>query len=156
LCTAAALHGGARARDVARGISWELLPFLFSVLVLATALAHAGLTGRLAELYRATPAPIPTVGAVAAAGSALIDNHPMALLHSITLEGWPDRYVFAALVGGDLGPRMLPIGSLAGLLWTHQLRHRGVEVPLRTFVTVGVVVTLPSLVVSLGMLWLVT
>lgn len=156
LCTATALHGGARAREIARGISWELLPFLFGVLVLATALAHAGLTARLAELYRATPAPIATVGAAAAAGSALIDNHPMALLHSITLEGWPDRYVFAALVGGDLGPRLLPIGSLAGLLWTHQLRHRGVEVPLRTFVTVGFVVTLPSLAVSLAVLWLVT
>lgn len=156
LCIATALHRGIRLTGIARGISWELLPFLFGVLVLATALSRAGLTAHLADLYRATPAPIATVGAIAAAGSALIDNHPMALLHSITLEGWPDPYVYAALVGGDLGPRLLPIGSLAGLLWTHQLRQRGVGVPLRTFVAVGFVVTVPSLLASLGVLWLLT
>jgi arsenical pump membrane protein len=80
----------------------------------------------------------------------------MALLHSHALAGAPTSHVLAALVGGDLGPRLLPIGSLAGLLWTHALRHQGVEVPLKKFVGVGIVVTIPSLAVSLGVLWLVT
>ncbi|MEO8705945.1 MAG: SLC13 family permease [Kofleriaceae bacterium] len=156
ICIAVALHRDVAPRRIAAGISWELVPFLFGVLVLATALARAGVTEHLAQLYRATPAPIATVGAVAAAGSALIDNHPMALLHSLTLEGWSDEYVFAALVGGDLGPRLLPIGSLAGLLWTHALRRQGITVPLRTFVRVGFIVTVPSLIASLAMLRLVT
>jgi len=156
ICVAVALARGARLARIAGGISWELVPFLFGVLVLATALARAGVTDALASLYESTPAPIATVGAVAAAGSALIDNHPMALLHSLTLAGWPDKYVFAALVGGDLGPRLLPIGSLAGLLWTHQLRRQGITVPLGTFVRVGAIVTIPSLIVSLAVLWAVT
>jgi len=156
ICLAAALHRGVPVPRIAAGISWELVPFLFGVLVLATALARAGVTASLAELYAATPAPLATVGAIAAVGSALIDNHPMALLHSLTLQGAPDPLVFAALVGGDLGPRLLPIGSLAGLLWMHQLRRQDVTVPLRTFVTVGAVVTIPSLIASLAVLWLVT
>ncbi|MEJ7598024.1 MAG: ArsB/NhaD family transporter [Kofleriaceae bacterium] len=153
---AIALHRGARLRAIASGVSWELVPFLFGVLVLATALARAGVTEQLDTLYRATPAPLATIGTVAAAGSALMGNHPMALLHSLALEGWDHAYVLAALVGGDLGPRLLPIGSLAGLLWTHALRRQGVEVPLRTFVGVGFVVTIPSLIASLVTLWLVT
>ncbi len=156
LSIALALHARASVPRIAAGISWELLPFLFGVLVLATALARAGVTDSLASIYAQTPAPIATVGAIAAAGSALMDNHPMALLHSLTLAGWPDKYVFAALVGGDLGPRLLPIGSLAGLLWTHQLRRQGVTVPLRVFVKVGAIVTIPSLCASLVVLWLVT
>ena len=156
LSIALALHARASVPRIAAGISWELLPFLFGVLVLATALARAGVTDSLASIYAQTPAPIATVGAIAAAGSALMDNHPMALLHSLTLAGWPDKYVFAALIGGDLGPRLLPIGSLAGLLWTHQLRRQGVSVPLRVFVKVGAIVTIPSLVASLVVLWLVT
>ena len=88
--------------------------------------------------------------------SALINNHPMALLHSVALAGAPDRFVYAALVGGDLGPRLLPIGSLAGLLWLHALRRRGIAIPLRTFVRVGVIVTIPSLAASLVALWLMT
>lgn len=154
--TAVAAHARVSIARIAAGISWELLPFLFGVLVLATALARAGVTDALATLYAQSPAPLATVGAVAAAGSALIDNHPMALLHSLALSGGPDRLVLAALVGGDLGPRLLPIGSLAGLLWTHQLRRQGVVVPLRVFVKVGAIVTIPSLVASLLVLWLVT
>jgi len=34
-CLGAAVHRGVRVRAVARGVSWELLPFLFGVLVLA-------------------------------------------------------------------------------------------------------------------------
>lgn len=155
-CLGAAVHRGVRVRAVARGVSWELLPFLFGVLVLATALAHAGVTAQLQALYAASPWPQPTVGVVAAAGSAVMDNHPMALLHSIALHDAPHRLVYAALVGGDLGPRLLPIGSLAGLLWTSALRRQGVAVPLATFVRVGAIVTIPSLTASLVVLWLVT
>lgn len=154
VCTGVALHRGARLSAIARGVSWELVPFLFGVLVLATALARAGLTAQLAALYAETPAPLATIGTVAAGGSALINNHPMALLHSLALAGAPNDYVFAALIGGDLGPRLLPIGSLAGLLWLHALRQQGVTIPLRTFVRVGFLVTVPSLVVSLLALWL--
>jgi len=155
-CVVAARAGGVALDRISAGVSWELLPFLFGVLVLATALARAGATAELASLYASTPAPLLTIGSVGAAGSALINNHPMALLHSHALAGAPDSHVLAALVGGDLGPRLLPIGSLAGLLWMHALRRQDVQVPLRTFVAVGVVVTLPSLAVSLAVLWLVT
>ena len=96
------------------------------------------------------------VGAISAIGSALINNHPMALLNSIALSGQPDALVFAALIGGDLGPRLLPIGSLAGLLWMHELRRQGVTLGLGTFVRVGAIVTVPSLVASLIALWLLT
>lgn len=152
VCTAITLRAGGGTLAIIRGVSWELVPFLAGILVLATALAHAGLTARLATLYDATPAPLATIGAVAAAGSALIGNHAMALLHSLALTGAPDAHVLAALIGGDLGPRLLPIGSLAGLLWLHELRRQGVTVPLRTFVTVGAIVTLPSLLASLALL----
>jgi len=155
-CVAVTRTRGVALSRIAAGVSWELLPFVFGVLVLATALARAGATAELTALYEATPAPLTTIGAVAAAGSALINNHPMALLHSHALADAPNAHVFAALVGGDLGPRLLPIGSLAGLLWVHALRRQGVEIPLATFVRVGALVTIPSLAVSLGVLWLVT
>jgi len=48
------------------------------------------------------------------------------------------------------------MGSLAGLLWVHQLRQQAVAIPRRTFLRVGIIVTIPSLVASLITLWLVT
>lgn len=157
-CLAAVIARGAGVRlgRVVAGVSWELVPFVFGVLVLATALARGGATDALAELYAGAPAPLATVGGVAAVGSALANNHSIALIHSIALADAPDRLIYAALVGGDLGPRLLPIGSLAGLLWLHALRRAGVDLPLGTFVRVGAIVTIPSLAVSLAVLWLVT
>jgi arsenical pump membrane protein len=153
---AAARLGGVRARRIAAGVSWELVPFVLGVLVLAAALARGGVADALRELYAASPAPLATVGGVATVGSALVNNHSMALVHSHALADAPARLVYAALVGGDLGPRLLPIGSLAGLLWLHALRRADVAVPLRTFIYVGAVVTIPSLLASLATLWLVT
>jgi len=62
--------------------------------------------------------------------------------------------LLAALVGGDIGPRLLPIGSLAGLLWMSLLRRDGVEIRIGTFVRLGTLVLLPTLALSLVMLWL--
>jgi arsenical pump membrane protein len=157
-CVAAGIAraSGVSFRRVAAGVSWELVPFVFGVLVLATALARGGVTDALGALYASSPAPLPTVGGIAAVGSAIANNHSIALVHSVTLADAPDRLIYAALIGGDLGPRLLPIGSLAGLLWLHALRRAGVSLPLATFVRVGAIVTLPSLAVSLAVLWLVT
>jgi arsenical pump membrane protein len=155
VCVAITLSTRASPRALAGGISWELLPFLFGVFVLATVLSREGVTAALAHVYARSPAPLATVGTVGAIGSAIINNHPMALLHSVTLAGAPNSLVYAALVGGDLGPRLLPMGSLAGMLWLHALRRAGVEIRLWTFVRVGLIVTVPTLAVSLAVLWLV-
>lgn len=151
-----AFRGGVRPRALAGEIGWEILPFLFGVNVLAQGLARAGAVEMLAHVYRTTPAPIPTVGVVSAVGSALIDNHPMGLLNlmAVKASGGSDVHVLAGLVGGDLGPRFLPMGSLAGLLWLDALRRQGVDIRLGQFVKVGLAVTIPSLAASLAMLWL--
>jgi arsenical pump membrane protein len=158
VCVAATLGCGVTAREIADGPSWEILPFLIGVLLISVGLERAGLVDALAHIYRETPAPIPVVGTIAAVGSALIDNHPMGLLGwlAISKAGGGSDLVLAALVGGDLGPRLTPIGSLAGLLWLGSLRRQGVGIPVSQFIRVGVLVTLPSLAAALATLWVVT
>jgi len=158
VCAATTLHAGVAPRTLAAGPSWEILPFLVGVLLIAVGLERAGVVDHLAALYAATPLPIATVGAVAAVGSALIDNHPMAMLGYLAIErtGGDTVITLAALVGGDLGPRLSPIGSLAGLLWLSTLRRQGVQISVGQFARVGLLVTIPSLAASLAMLWLMT
>jgi arsenical pump membrane protein len=153
-----ARHGtGGPVEVLRRNVAWEILVFLLGMFLLAEALRNAGVVERLTDLYADGGQGV--IGVTSAVGSALINNHSMALTNLLAVEALPattDADYFAALVGGDLGPRLLPIGSLAGLLWIAVLRGLGVDVTLRRFVTVGAAVTVPSLAVSLGVLALLT
>jgi arsenical pump membrane protein len=138
---------------IARGVAWEILVFLLAVFVIAIGLRNVGLVGYLSSWYQG--ASIARVGTIAAVGSALLNNHPMAIMNLLALEDTPgsgQREILAALIGGDLGPRLLPIGSLAGLLWLESCRRLGVQVSLRQFVVVGLAVALPTLAMSLAIL----
>lgn len=134
-------------RIVAEGLHVDTLLFLVAALILSIGLRNAGIVSRLAHLYEGA-SPL-RVGLVSAAGSAILNNHPMSNLNVFALRGHPTSDVLAALIGGDLGPRFFPMGSLAGLLWLEMLRRSGVALPMRRFLLIGAVATLPALVASL-------
>ncbi|HEU5057647.1 MAG TPA: ArsB/NhaD family transporter, partial [Kofleriaceae bacterium] len=126
------------------------LGFLVGVLVLAAGLAAVGFVDLLAARYGG--AGVAEIGVTSALGSAVLNNHPMAMLNVMALDGAPDAHVLAALAGGDLGPRLLPAGSLAGLLWVELLRRHGVAIGLGRFAAVGLALTAPALAAALWLL----
>jgi arsenical pump membrane protein len=133
------------------GISWEIVAFLVLVSVLGVGLRNVGLVAHLSAIYASGS--VGVIGVVSAAGSALLNNHPMSIMNMLALEQTGlQKHVLAALIGGDLGPRLLPMGSLAGLLWIDALRRMNVEVSFKDFVRVGAAITIPTLAVSLAML----
>lgn len=153
VCAAVSLAARHDPRRLAAGVAWGVFPFLVGVFVLALALERVGVVGWLRELYGATGSSTAVVGTVSALGSALLNNHPMSVLNAFALDGASsDAPAFAALIGGDLGPRLLPVGSLASLLWYDLLRKHGVTVRVATFVRVGALLTVPTLAVSLALL----
>ncbi|MCW5810954.1 MAG: hypothetical protein KIT84_08070 [Labilithrix sp.] len=141
-------------REVLRdGVHADTLLFLVGALILSIGLRNVGILSHLASVYDgASPM---KVGLVSAVGSAILNNHPMSHLNMFALGAHGaggDAHapsVLAALIGGDLGPRMFPMGSLAGLLWFEMLRRGGVELPMRRFLWIGATATLPALFVSL-------
>jgi arsenical pump membrane protein len=127
------------------------------VFLVVAGLRHVGVVDKLAALYGLAPdggaLSLGLVGASAAVGSALVDNHPMSILNMLALGAHGhSRALLAALIGGDIGPRLLPIGSLAGLLWMELLRRAGVRVTLGRFVRLGTLVLIPTLALSLVLL----
>jgi arsenical pump membrane protein len=152
---------GTPPERVLRGVSWDTLAFLWGVFVVAVGLKNAGLVGALAHIYASSAGAerIARIGAVSALGSAVLNNHPMAILNMMALKDVPGGArapILAALIGGDLGPRLLPMGSLAGLLWLETLRKHDEHVSVVRFVAMGAAALIPSLVATLGVLALET
>lgn len=143
-------------RKVATHISLDILAFLWGIFLVVQGLRAVGVVDGLASLYQAAPAGgVATIGVVSAVGSAVIDNHPMSILNMLALaDAHGNKPLLAALVGGDIGPRLLPIGSLAGLLWMDLLRRVGVDIGIGRFLRLGTLVLIPTLALSLLLLWL--
>jgi arsenical pump membrane protein len=148
-------HGIAPIRKVASHVSLDILVFLWGIFLVVQGLRSVGVVDVLARIYDGSPH-LATIGVTSAVGSALVDNHPMSILNMMAIHNTHgSRPLLAALIGGDIGPRLLPIGSLAGLLWMDLLRRQGVEINLGKFVRIGTLVLLPTLALSLAMLaWL--
>ncbi len=145
-------------QKVASHVSLDILVFLWGIFLVVKGLQSVGVVDALQRVYHAAPSggsQLALVGGTSALGSALVDNHPMSLLNMMAIDSHQGaRPLLAALIGGDIGPRLLPIGSLAGLLWMDLLRRAGVEIGIGRFIRVGTLVLLPTLAVSLAMLWL--
>ena len=141
-------------------MSWPIMVFLYCIFTIVLGLRNIGVVDWLASLYAVVGegvGQLVLIASTSAIGSAVLNNHPMAVMNALAIKGLGGNThlrVAAALIGGDLGPRLLPMGSLAGLLWFDWLRRLGVQVPLRQFVWVGIAVTVPTLAVSLGILLL--
>ena len=137
-----------------RDVEWDILVFLLGVFVLAVGMQEVGVVDAMASFYEKTGA----IGVLsgAAIGSALVNNHPVAILNLMALEQVPgagQREVLLALAGGDIGPRLLPNGSLAGLLWLAACRRSGLTVRLSRFVLVGICTAVPALATAGAVLW---
>jgi arsenical pump membrane protein len=144
----------ASLRKATAHVSVDILLFLWGIFLVAQALRSVGVVDQLHALY--ATGNVATIGVSSAVGSALIDNHPMSILNMLAIDAsHGPRPMLAALVGGDIGPRLLPIGSLAGLLWIDLLRRSGIRVGVTQFIRVGTLVLLPTLAVSLLLLWLI-
>ena len=148
-------HRFASPNELRIAISWDILVFLFCVFVIVIGLRNVGLVDRITNIYASAAEPtakILLIGISSAVGSAVLNNHPMAIINALAISNLPDRthdLMLAALIGGDLGPRLLPMGSLAGLLWLDLLRKQGVYISLSQFTIVGILITLPTLILSL-------
>ena len=146
--------------DVMKSVGWDVLVFVAGMFVIATGIRNLGITELIAEWITSVgqasfTAIMNTTGFTACIVSAIMNNHPTALTMALVIRDMdlPELETrltaFAALMGGDLGPKMLPTGSLAAMLWFRILRGRGIEVSYLTYVKLGIPITLAALACAL-------
>jgi len=148
------VKGGAIV-EIAKGVSWSVLPLVAGLFVLVESLNRAGAlhdVGKGLEWCASLPR---FVGSLAAsfgiAGlSNVMNNLPSGLLAGGALKvvHVPGNIRNSVLIGVDLGPNLSVTGSLATVLWLIALRREGEHINGWEFFKVGLVVMTPALLAA--------
>ena len=145
---------------VLRGAPWQIVVFSLGMYLVVYGLRNAGLTDTLAGVLdflaeRGIWAATLGTGFLTAFLSSVMNNMPTVLVGALSIDGSnaegviKQAMIYANVIGSDLGPKVTPIGSLATLLWLHVLSKKSIVISWGYYFRVGVVMTLPVLLVAL-------
>jgi arsenical pump membrane protein len=148
---------------VIKGVGWDVIIFVIGIFIVVNGLRTTGFTDIIGDLIMKSLIPginltTYVTGFIGAGFSAIMNNHPVADMMAMAIRDLPLAdtslriLAFSALIGGDLGPKMLPIGSLAALMWFRILRNKGVDISYGLYIKIGIPVTLLAILFSMLLL----
>ncbi|PGS25431.1 arsenic transporter [Bacillus cereus] len=150
--------------DILKKTPWHILIFAFSMYVIIYGLHNAGLTAALVNwleplvsqhlLYASF-----AMGGLVSLLSNVFNNHPALMIGTITLTEMGldpvtlKTIYLANIIGSDIGSLLLPIGTLASLIWMYILKQNKIKVKWKDYLSVSLIVIPLTTVVTLFLLY---
>lgn len=150
--------------DILKKTPWHILIFAFSMYVIIYGLNNVGLTALLVKWFE----PIVNqglfqasfiMGGLVSVLSNLFNNHPALMIGTISLtemglDAITLKTIYLAnIIGSDMGSLLLPIGTLASLIWMHILRKNKIKVTWKDYLSVTIIVIPITTIVTLALLF---
>jgi arsenical pump membrane protein len=99
------------------------------------------------------------MGGLVSVLSNVFNNHPALMIGTITLTEMGldpitlKTVYLANIIGSDIGSLLLPIGTLASLIWMHILRQNKIKVKWKDYLSVSLIVIPLTTIVTLFLLF---
>lgn len=150
--------------DILKKTPWHILIFAFSMYVIIFGLHNIGLTDLLVKvcepivnqgLFQASF----IMGGLVSILSNIFNNHPALMIGTITLTEMGldpitlKTIYLANIIGSDMGSLLLPIGTLASLIWMDILRKNKIKVTWKDYLSVTLIVIPITTIVTLTFLY---
>ncbi|MER2172632.1 arsenite efflux membrane protein ArsB [Paenisporosarcina quisquiliarum] len=150
--------------DILKKTPWHILIFAFSMYVIIYGLHNVGLTALLVQwcepivqqgLFQASL----IMGGLVSVLSNLFNNHPALMIGTITLTEMGldpitlKTIYLANIIGSDMGSLLLPIGTLASLIWMDILRKNKIKITWKDYLSITIKVIPISTIVTLTLLY---
>ncbi|PWK14894.1 arsenic transporter [Tumebacillus permanentifrigoris] len=137
--------------DLFQKAPWHIFLFAFGMYVQIYGLHHMGLTDGIISfveplVQQGRLDATLTMGGLVTVLSSLFNNHPGLMIGTLTLtnmhlDPMTTQLIYLAnVIGSDVGSLLLPIGTLATLIWFHLLKQANIKLAWRDYVRVTVLV----------------
>lgn len=150
--------------DMLKKTPWYIIVFAFSMYVIIYGLNNIGLSDWLIEFMH----PLVSgsllhasvmMGVLLSVLSNLFNNHPALMIGTITLTNLKLDLLslkisyLASVIGSDVGSLILPMGTLATLMWMHIVRRGKVIITWWEYIKITIVVIPPTVIFTLVVLY---
>ncbi|MGG2063505.1 arsenic transporter [Bacillus sp. S14(2024)] len=150
--------------DMIKKTPWYVLIFAFSMYVIVYGLNNIGLTKLLVTTFQ----PLITdslfhatfvMGGLISILSNIFNNHPALMIGTIELTEMGldpitlKTIYLANIIGSDIGSLLLPIGTLASLMWMYIVRKGKVNIGWDTYIKTTFLVIPPTVIFTLFCLY---
>jgi arsenical pump membrane protein len=157
LVIAGAVTGVVTPRAISE-LEWGVFPFVIGLFVVVRSVENLGMIDQAVAWLSGHPSSqlVAVTGGTAVAANVM-NNLPAALVARSTLTAMhaAGSLPLGALLGADLGPMVMPFGSLATILVISVARREGVEPEVSGLIRMGLWMTPVILGTALAALWLV-
>lgn len=138
-------------------LPWQLIPFVLSMFTIVVAMNYQGISAKIGEML-GTDALIWKYGFSSFIMANFINNIPMSILFSAIPTGLSTiaykQAIYASIVGSNIGAFLTPIGALAGIMFTNLTKAYDVKYGFKEFIKYGIIISIPTISVTLLILML--
>ncbi|MGI2296061.1 arsenic transporter [Paenibacillus sp. GXUN7292] len=149
--------------DMIKKTPWYILIFAFAMYVIIYGLSNLGLTEWLITIMQPLVAgsllqASVLTGLLLSILSNLFNNHPALMVGTLTLTNMGldpltlKISYLASVIGSDIGSLLLPIGTLATIMWMHIIKKGGVKISWGQYLKVTIIVIPITAIVTLVLL----